>query len=139
MPAWQTAKTNWTANDYYNFADLNRVENNTEYLKDYFLTLGYIPSTSTFVSNRTKESLVYYDDMNRIENNIKALKDSSYSPLGWITPVTNWVSVYKKFGYVDANRLEGNLSNLKTMMEGIDAELKICGAFTCGEDFNLGG
>lgn len=139
LATWQTAKTNWTTSDYYNYADLNRVENNTEYLRDYILTLGYYASIVSLVSNRTKESIVYADDMNRIESNIKVLADCSYIPLGWITPITNWVSVFKSFSYSDANRLESDLINLKTMVENIDAELKYCGAFTCGDDFNLGG
>lgn len=139
MPSWLTPKTDWASSDYYNYSALDRVENNTEYLKDYFITLGYIPSTTTFVTGRTKESLVYYDDMNRIENNIKALKDCSYTPLVWTNPVTNWISAYKVFGYTDANRLESNLVNLKTMMENIDAELEFCGSIYSGQDFNLGG
>lgn len=139
MPSWIAPKTNWTSSDFYNYADLNRVENNTEYLKDYFSNLGYVPSTTTITTNRTKASIEYFDSLNRIESNIKAIKEASFEPVGWIEPYTTWVSVSKIFSYVDANRLESNLVFLKTMIENIEAEIKICGTFYVGQDFNLGG
>jgi hypothetical protein len=137
--AWITAKTDWNVDDYYNFDDLNRVENNTDYIYDELVNLGYSPTLSTINTSRTKSSIDYYDDINRIESNIKALADASYDPLGWLEPETDWISVYKVFDYNDANRLESNLVNLKSMIENIDAELEYCGIIISGEDFHLGG
>jgi hypothetical protein len=137
--AWITPKTDWTATDYYNAADLNRVENNTSYIKDLLALLGYYAATTAFNMTRTRESIVYYDNINAVENNIKALKDCSYEPLGWITPVTTWVSVYSTFSYTDANRLESNLANLKEMVERIEDAMLFCGASTtiCGRGSTL--
>ena len=137
--AWITPKTDWTATDYYNAADLNRVENNTSYIKDLLALLGYYAATTAFNTTRTRESIVYYDNINAVENNIKALKDCSYEPLGWITPVVTWVSVYSAFSYTDANRLESNLANLKLMAERIEDAMLFCGAPTtiCGRGSTL--
>lgn len=142
MP-WLTPITVWdgatVGKKYYNYVDLNRVENNTSYVKDLLTLLGYYSATTTFVTDRTRESIDYYDSINRIENNIKALRDCSYEPLNWITPFTNWVSVFTKFSYVDANRLEKNLVNLKDLAERIEDAMLYCGAPTtiCGRGNTL--
>jgi hypothetical protein len=139
MSSWTTPKTDWDVSDYYNYSDLNRVESNTEYIKDELVALGYSPTLSTITTTRTNASIDFYDDINRVESNIKALADASYTPLTWETPKTSWVSVIDPFDYSDANRLENNLSNLKTMVENIEAELEYCGILICGESFHLGG
>jgi hypothetical protein len=126
--AWITPVTDWDATEYYNFhVDLERVENNTDYLDDYFSSLGYVSGISSIVTGRDNTALVYYDDMNRIEANILALKTCSYEPLTWSTPNTAWASAATTFDYNVADRLEVNLLGLKTMMESIEAAFLICG------------
>ena len=123
MAIWQTPITNWdglTVNrKYYNFGDLDRVEQNTEYLKDEFEALGYIPSTTTFTYPRTNATIEFKDGLNRIESNIKAIKDATFTPLMWETPKINWVNVLDAFGYTEANRLEKNCLGLYTMLNNI--------------------
>lgn len=133
--AWIPAKTDWTADDFYNYSDLNRVENNTDYIKSALQSLGYTPILSSINTARTKASIDYYDDINRVESNIKALADASYEPLSWLTPELDWISVYKVFDYEDANRLESNLVNLKAMVENISEEIRYCGTYYCGDEF----
>lgn len=137
--AWITAITDHNSESYNNFGDFNRVENNTSYINDELVSLGYSPALSTINTSRDKTSIDYDEDINRIESNIKALADASYEPISWLIPETDWVSVYKVFDYTDLNRLESNLVNLKTMVENIDAELEFCGIIISGEDFHLGG
>lgn len=125
--AWTTPKTNFTATDYYNFSDINRVESNTEYLYNLLLSIGYSASVSSFISTRINTAIEYYDSLNRVEGNIKALKDASYQPIGWLSPKINWQSVVDNFSYIDANRLESNLDNLKTMIDNIISGYLYCG------------
>ena len=128
MASWQTPKTDWISTDYYNYDDLDRVEENTEYLDDEFTTLGYTVSTTTYTYPRSRTSFNhYYDDMNRIENNILAIKDGTWEPLTWTTPVTSWASVSQAFGFGDANRLEQNLYYLKEMLDNIKLAFLYCG------------
>ena len=134
MMAWITPKTNWTSADYYNYDDLNRVENNTSYLKTEYQGIGYISATGVIDTSKTMSSITFYDDLNRIENNIKAIKDASYEPLGWSTPKTTWETL-NTFVETDANRLESNLVALQEMLVDIvdgficcgDAQVSICG------------
>ena len=135
--AWIKAKVNWTKDDYYNFGDLNRVENNTEYLKDEFLSIGYRPSITLVVKNRDNTRFEFYDDLTRVESNILALKNASYQPLEWIIPKVNWQDL-DAFDYNDANRLEKNLVELKATMELIEASLPRCGSLICGTEYGLG-
>jgi hypothetical protein len=128
MPSWITPITDWDATDYYNFhVDLDRVENNTDYLDDYFSSLGYTSGISSIVTGRDNTSLVYYDDMNRIEGNIRKLKDCSFLPLTWETPNEAWESAKTTFDYNVTNRLEKNLLGLKDMIDSIAASLLYCG------------
>jgi hypothetical protein len=137
--AWETPQT-FTSSDYYNYDDLNRVENNTQYLNDLLESIGYSPTITGVNTSRDNTSLAYYDDLNRIEQNIQNLVDASYEPLTWETPKTTWVSVIDSFDYTDANRLENNLLNLKNMVDGIIEALLYCGdaqATICGKGNTL--
>lgn len=132
MP-WQTPKTDWDSNDYFNFDDMNRVEGNTEALADLIDTYAARPDIGTVVDNRDNTSFDFYDSLNRIEGNIEIIKNAAYEPVEWIAPKTNWISL-DPFGYVDANRLEGNLQALYTLVNNIINYLQYCGTFTCGQD-----
>jgi hypothetical protein len=132
---WTTPKIDWTPSDYYNYSDLDRVESNTEYLKDELESIGYEPNISTLVTSRNYTDLVFFDVMNRIEGNIKSLADCSYNPLGWKNPKVDWASVIDNFDYNVANRLESNLINLKEMINDIKEETLFCGTYYCGDTF----
>ena len=114
--AWQTPKTDWDTSDYYNYSDLNRVENNTSEIADLIATYATRPGIVSTNTSRTKTSIEYYDSLNRIENNISLLKDAITEPENWETLKTDWVSVVEIFDYSDANRLENNLSELYTLV-----------------------
>jgi hypothetical protein len=132
--AWQTPKTDWTSSDYYNYSDLNRVENNTGELENLVDTYFSIQPL-TKITDRTNIHIEYYDSLNRVESNILALKDATFQPLEWETPKTNWQSVSDAFSYVDANRLEKNLVNLKLTIENTIDEMRYCGTFYSGDTF----
>ncbi len=129
--AWITPKTNWTADDYYNAGDLNRVENDIAELVTLMSGYGIQPTITTFTA-RDYTRIEFNDDLNRIEGNIQTLRQSLYQPIGWIPPVTDWDST-DPFSYVDANRLESNLLALYTMLDCIKRYILYCGAFNCGQ------
>lgn len=131
--AWITPKTDWTSNGFYNFADLNRVENNVNEIVTLINTLSSM-SPLTVITNRDMTAIEFFDSMNRIESNILALKNASYQPVDWITPKTDWVSVNEAFDYNDANRLETNLQALYMLLNSIIAYFKYAGQFYAGQD-----
>src|SRR5690606_32351874 len=100
---WIEPKTDWSADDYYNFNDLDRVENNVLYIYDLIQTYIEIPPL-VVEKSRTMRRIEFADSLNRIEQNI-AILGQRYAPFGWITPKTNWVA-NDKFDFNDAARLE---------------------------------
>jgi len=135
--AWDTPKTDWDKSDYYNHGDVNRVENNTNYLADYIATFAERPGITGVKIDWANNDIPFKDDLNKIEANIKALRDTfTGDPLGWIELKTTWVSM-DKFDYIDANRLETDLALLKQMAENVSAALLSCGNFICGEGTEL--
>lgn len=121
--AWITPKVDWTENDYYNAADLNRVENNTlETAKLLGITI------QNTITNRDYSYLEFAQDLNRIENNIEALHVIN---LEWQQMKTNWLDS-DSFSYIDANRLETNIKNLYEILT--NNMRKYCGNYACGGD-----
>lgn len=128
MP-WQTPKTDWVITDIdYDHEDLNRVEDNTLYLKQLFKEIGY---TATFTPGTVwspNNCLIYAEDWERIEQNIKNIADASYTPsLNWETPKTNWTAILDSFDYTSANRLEKNLETLYQQYQNILSAYIYCG------------
>jgi hypothetical protein len=136
--AWVPVVTH-AATDYYNYDDLNRVENNVDYIADYVETFAARPSVSTIKTDWANTDIPFFDDLNRIEGNILAIKTAIGEPVSWITPKTDWASVLDKFGYIQANRLETNLEALKNLAEQINAAFLFCGGTTtlCGRGNTL--
>ena len=131
--SWQTPKTNWTSNDYYNFEDLNRVESNSvflaEKLGDY---LSRVISLTDVTTNRTMSRIEFNDQLNRIESNIAILASNFYKPVGWKEVKTTW-SANQPFDYNDANRYENNLNLIYTLLMDAINNYKYSGTFAAGE------
>ena len=114
--AWMTPKTDWVSTDTYEYSDLNRVENNIDAIADLIEIYAARPVVDPLDTTRTRESLLYYDALNIIEGKLNTLKAALYEPPAWIAPKTTWTSVYQIFDYIDANRLEGDLDALYTLV-----------------------
>jgi len=50
--AWLPPKLDWTADDFLNYEDLNRVENNIETIAEVMIALGHQVSLGTVVKDR---------------------------------------------------------------------------------------
>ena len=134
--AWISPVTSRTSTSKYNFSDVNRVDNNTQYLRDYIedelLLPLVLPETYTTKDNT---GLGYASMINELENNINAIRDYlGYDPTGWATLNATWLGNSYAFIYTNANDLEENQELLKTELENIQGSqikvnepLAICG------------
>lgn len=127
---WIEPKLEWTAIDYYNFEDLNRVENNMAVVADLVRFYEDLPAF-VFVKNRNMEHIEFADSLNRIES-IQDVLQRRARPTGWATNKTDW-KAEDGFSFVDAKRLENNLYLLYRRYTGNLDLTAYCGAFTCGE------
>ncbi len=138
MPySWITPVTNRIASSYYNYTDVNRVDNNIKYLDEYVNANIGIVGTLTAYTTQDNSNYGTSDLINLLETNINIIKDVlTYDPLSWVTLSESWVG-NSAFFYTDANNLEQNLLTLKTNFELIFQSLRFCGTFQVGTDFNL--
>lgn len=128
---WLTPKLDWTASEYYNFEDLNRVENNTEVIKDLIRNFG-VYLELVINHDRDMKRIEFADSLNRVESNINEL-GQRYKPPGWIQSKLDW-QPNDRFNYQDASRLEKNLNLLYLHYKGNLDSRPYCGAFICGEE-----
>jgi len=133
---WIEPKTDWGEEDFYNYHDLDRVENNSEYLANLLSSYRGQSVSITAFTDRYKKRFEFYDSMNRIESNIQTLADNFFEPVGWIEPKTDWESG-QPFGFRDANRLERNLALLHDLLLKAFESYKYCGTFYAGEDGDI--
>lgn len=108
--AWITPKLDWTTASYYNFADLNRVENNCKAVRDLMVSQGISVTIQSVVTDRTKESIPTKGDFLRVESNLEALRQN-YTPIGWVSRALPWAAD-SPFAAKDALRWENNLNLL---------------------------
>lgn len=127
-----TPKTNWTSADYYNADDLNRVENNTDYLRTALIAIGYtVPSITTNVS-RIGSSYDNLTSINRVELNLNTIKNSFITPSTWIDGKT-WTET-TAFTVDDANRWESNQQALYDLSTVIPQSFRYAGTFASNEE-----
>lgn len=127
-----TLKLDWTKDDYYNAEDLNRIEEDTQYIAD-LISSFKVPAVAldTVIADRDKTSIEFYDSLNRLEGNIQALCDSFYTPPDFIETKTNWRSG-QYFDYIEANRLENSLLLLFNLVQNTLDAFVYCNQYTCG-------
>lgn len=131
MMAWLTPKLDWTADDYFNPEDLNRVENNTievtKLIKELLEAQVILDSPKT---DRDYTSIEFAEGYNKVERNIERIK--KYNLTGWENPKTDW-EPGDPFGHKDILRMEKNLNLHYKMLKGNIEMIPYCGTFSCGE------
>lgn len=130
--AWITPITSWTSNSYYNATDINRVEENTDYLRTFINSLGYTIPMMTTNFTRTVSS---YDDLtsiNRLENNLNSIRVNFFTPPGWQSTIT-W-SVETKFTADHANRWENSTLLLYNLAINTQGAFRHAGTFISGQE-----
>lgn len=128
---WIEPKTNWAPNDYYNFEDLNRVENNTREVAVLIRYFGEVPQLDV-VTDRDMKRIEFANSLNRVEGNMNKLQ-LRFKQSGWVPNKLDWKS-NDPFDYKDAARLENNLALLHFYYRGNIDNFRYCGAYICGEE-----
>jgi hypothetical protein len=125
-------RTNWTADDYYNFDDMNRVEANTQYVAEFLNSLSYRIPDLVVETGRDMTDIDFIPSVNRVEQNIEKIRNRFLTPPGY--KVTKVWALGMGFDYRDANRLEGNLKLLYEWAIIAKDNQIYCGTFACGEE-----
>lgn len=126
-------KLNWTAEDFYNFYDLNRVERATQIVRNKLALDKGESYNQEYVFNRVASHIEYAHSFNRIEKNIQELA-TSFKNSDKILPLkTDW-TFNQPFDFNDANRYEQNLSFMYENIEANLNNLPYCGQYIVGQE-----
>ncbi|MCB6610185.1 hypothetical protein V3C10_04350 [[Clostridium] symbiosum] len=101
---WQEPKTNWSATDFINVGDYNRIKNNLAEIRDLAVTV--YPSFSIIVNPDKKVSeYPYADEINQLEENLETIRGHTLPSLQTGSKKTFYANQpYIKFD--ELNRLE---------------------------------
>lgn len=128
---WQTPKIDWTSVDVYLADDLNKVENNTNYIRNKLLGAGYFVPEIRTKTNWTQQDVLFAEDFNRIENNIKQIADVYFTNSEFEALKTDWVPM-DSVDYTFSNRVERNLKILYEIILGMKKRYVYCGVGRLG-------
>lgn len=76
---WLPPKTDWTAKDYFNVVDYNRIIGNLAYLKNYAAQLFKEFDIASMGEEKTYLSMIYAREINTIESNLETINKNTYS------------------------------------------------------------
>ena len=100
---WITPKTDWTADDYFNVSDWDRIRGNLEFLHDFvcnfFNSFSILPT-----KEKNVKSWLYASDLNTIERNLETINKLSVAVEIGETKV--FVDNGHSIDYVELNRIE---------------------------------
>lgn len=115
---------NNTAKAYYNYFDLNRIEEWCEYIKEELNTYNYFCNV-TVKTDWTMYDLPTESEMERIRGNVNILKEAYYS-------YTNIPANLEKMTISKANAIEKILFEINDLIYKMTAEFRKCGTFCSG-------
>lgn len=133
--AWSGTVT-FTALSYYNYGDLNRENNDLQYLIDSLTASGYTPLNQKAIkTNYARTDFPRITDVNNIKSNILSIIQC-FNPVSAPAIVVNTYRL-QLFDYAEANKLEQNIQALYDMFNAVVASYKYAGAFVAGQDITL--
>lgn len=106
--------------------DLNRIEDNTQYLSDILSSLYYFSYVETYMWGMTE--IPNINDVNRIIGNVGKLISAFYKH----SAAPELPETMLRFEEI--NSIEKNLYLLKEILDNMIASFRECGTFKCGED-----
>lgn len=121
--SWQEPKTDWTADDYFNAQDWERITHNIEYVKDLVATL-FEKIVIEEMQEKNYASMIYAREVNGIEKNLQAVNWKNYFDVD--STMVTWQTNRATPTYKDFNRWENNLLVLKTKMDSMIDALDYC-------------
>ena len=112
---WLPPKTDWTANDYVNTVDYNRIIGNISYLKAYLDGLFADLTNVSLGEEKAVESRIYAREINAIENALETLNLETYNFN--IGQKKSYQTNKRTIDWVELNRIESAILLLyKTMV-----------------------
>lgn len=108
-----------------NDTDINRIENNIQYISDRLSSLYYF--TKIEAKTWDMSQLPDITDVNRIIGNLNNIISSYFKPNNSPDVPTTMLT------YEQINHIEQNLSLLKEMIDNMVNSFRECGTFNCGE------
>ncbi len=136
-----TPKTNFTANDHYNYIDINRVAGNIQYMADLLRDSGYEIDLLPFEPDFTLSSLPYLQVINNLEDDLERLRLAvPLEPRDYLA-ARRWYrtddpSYDRNPMYLDANRWEKNIELLRKILVSLREDWLSCGTFFSGGDYD---
>lgn len=133
--ATQSQKDEWNngLKGALNYFDLNRIQTNITYLKEYIeTTQGVVVDIDESNPTWTLDMTPFLSNMNIIRDNILAIIEKSYDYVD--RPSIEYTD---NPNYEDINSLEKNLYYLYSILENISIGKQVCGAFQCGQNIIL--
>lgn len=117
--AWSTPKTDWTASDYFNAVDYNRIKNNLIYLRDYAVRMYEKEfSIGTVSEDKTYSDFFYADEINQMEANLVTITSNSVG-ISYGEPPT-YAANGRIMDYVELNRLESAILDIYSRLSNIE-------------------
>ena len=110
-----------------NTTDMNRIENNIQFLSDRLTSLYYFSVVNTKTWNRSMLPTV--TEVERILKNLLTLI-ASYQKGGNTAAVPTTMVSFEQI-----NSIEENLFAIKGMVDGMVESYRRCGTFQCGEEW----
>lgn len=102
---WIEPKTDWTAEDYFNLSDYNRIKNNIVHLRELALEVYTEFPWQDMGSDKTSYTeYPYADEFNALENNLEYLRENTF--LFDNDVQKQWYENVRAPNYEDFNRLE---------------------------------
>lgn len=112
--AWIEPKTDWSASDFFNATDYNRIIGNLAYLKAYLDGLFIGLTNISTMAEKTATSLIYAREINAIEMALEQLNLETYK--FDIGETKEYMTNTRTIDYVELNRIETAISMLCRQM-----------------------
>lgn len=113
---WHTPKTDWTADDRFNYVDYNRIKNNIQYLYEFALTMWNAFSIEDMGDDiETYAAFWDVDYFNMWERNLEVLNNNTF-----LKDLGDSKTYYENGVFIDyneLNRIESALLELLTLLE----------------------
>ena len=109
-----------------NYADLNRIEGNTEYLSDALLAHGYLGAIQLIKTDWQMTDMIYLSDMNRILANCIRLNNGFFKQKELPTTLQNP-------DYIKINTIEEVQQYEYDMINEVERSYRYCGTFYSGQ------
>ena len=115
-------------NTFYNYTDLNRVENKTAEVSKLLARYGY-PVTIITKTTWTKANFPSKTEMDRYLGNVKKCVSQFNAVTGIGLPIS-----MMNLNYVGANNIEKVLLGLEELVDRMISYFRMCSTFKCGEE-----